>query len=226
YSVQLFAGAAAPRGCTGQLDRARANDRRHRRRRSGGARAASASRRALLRIHARRWPVADGGDGPRHLPPAHRATARALPAEVHRSRRRDPGLRSLDEDLRGHDLQPAMTSAKENELLTRTGAGTGSFLPVANRRNDYLIDRAAQKARCTFSGALGVGVQTPRSRKAWASSPIGQRSISWRPTRASSWRVGASSMPRTGSPGAKTRRAVRAMPRVAPRAVPVEEVLA
>src|SRR5207302_10768899 len=46
------------------------------------------------------------------------------PAEVHRSRRRDPGLRWLDEDLRGHDLQPAMTSAQENELLTRTGAGT------------------------------------------------------------------------------------------------------
>src|SRR5439155_12132497 len=101
-----------------------ANDRRHRRRRGRGARGASASRRALLRIHARRRPVADGGDGPRHLPPAHRAAARALPAEVRRSRRSDPGLRSLDEDLRGHHLQPAMTSAQENELLTRTGAGT------------------------------------------------------------------------------------------------------
>src|SRR5207249_11574768 len=35
----------------------------------------------------------------------------------------------------------------------------GSFLPIANRRNDYLMDRAAQKARRTFSGVLGVGVQ-------------------------------------------------------------------
>jgi len=35
----------------------------------------------------------------------------------------------------------------------------GSFIPVANRRNDYLIDRAAQKAKKTFSGVLGVGVQ-------------------------------------------------------------------
>jgi hypothetical protein len=35
----------------------------------------------------------------------------------------------------------------------------GSFIPLANRRNDYLIDRAAQKARKTFSGVDGVGVQ-------------------------------------------------------------------
>ena len=35
----------------------------------------------------------------------------------------------------------------------------GSFIPVANRRNDYLIDRAAQKAKKTFSGVPGVGAQ-------------------------------------------------------------------
>ncbi|HZE61272.1 MAG TPA: Rieske 2Fe-2S domain-containing protein [Burkholderiales bacterium] len=35
----------------------------------------------------------------------------------------------------------------------------GSYLPIANRRNDYLMDRAAQKARRTFSGVRGVGVQ-------------------------------------------------------------------
>ena len=35
----------------------------------------------------------------------------------------------------------------------------GTFTPDANRRNDYRIDRAAQKARQTFSGVLGVGVQ-------------------------------------------------------------------
>ncbi len=35
----------------------------------------------------------------------------------------------------------------------------GSFIPLANKRNDYLIDRAAQKAKKTFSGVLGVGVQ-------------------------------------------------------------------
>jgi len=35
----------------------------------------------------------------------------------------------------------------------------GSFIPVANKRNDYLIDRAAQKAKKSFSGIRGVGVQ-------------------------------------------------------------------
>ncbi|MEP7069205.1 MAG: Rieske 2Fe-2S domain-containing protein [Usitatibacter sp.] len=35
----------------------------------------------------------------------------------------------------------------------------GTFLPVANKGNDYLIDRDAQKARKTFSGVMRVGVQ-------------------------------------------------------------------
>jgi phenylpropionate dioxygenase-like ring-hydroxylating dioxygenase large terminal subunit len=35
----------------------------------------------------------------------------------------------------------------------------GTFTPVANRRNDYLIDRAAQREKKTFSGISGVGVQ-------------------------------------------------------------------
>ena len=35
----------------------------------------------------------------------------------------------------------------------------GTYTPAANRRNDYLIDRAAQKAKKTFSGVLCVGVQ-------------------------------------------------------------------
>src|SRR5260221_1278938 len=35
----------------------------------------------------------------------------------------------------------------------------GSFIPAANRRNDYLIDREAQKSKRSFSGVPGVGVQ-------------------------------------------------------------------
>ena len=35
----------------------------------------------------------------------------------------------------------------------------GTFMPVANKGNDYLIDRAAQKAKKTFSGVMRVGVQ-------------------------------------------------------------------
>jgi phenylpropionate dioxygenase-like ring-hydroxylating dioxygenase large terminal subunit len=35
----------------------------------------------------------------------------------------------------------------------------GSFLPKANRSNDYLIDRAAQRAKKTFSGVKGISMQ-------------------------------------------------------------------
>ena len=35
----------------------------------------------------------------------------------------------------------------------------GTFTPVANKRNDYLIDRDAQKARKSFSGVMRIGVQ-------------------------------------------------------------------
>jgi hypothetical protein len=35
----------------------------------------------------------------------------------------------------------------------------GGFIPVANKRNDYLMDRAAQKAKQTFSGVFDVGTQ-------------------------------------------------------------------
>jgi hypothetical protein len=35
----------------------------------------------------------------------------------------------------------------------------GTFRPVANKSNDYLIDRAAQKARTTFSGVIGIAQQ-------------------------------------------------------------------
>ena len=35
----------------------------------------------------------------------------------------------------------------------------GSFRPVANRDNDYLIDRAAQKAGRTYSGVMGIANQ-------------------------------------------------------------------
>ncbi len=35
----------------------------------------------------------------------------------------------------------------------------GSFRPVANKSNDYLIDRQAQKARIMFSGVDGLGMQ-------------------------------------------------------------------
>jgi hypothetical protein len=47
----------------------------------------------------------------------------------------------------------------------REGAGVhckyvpGTYRPLANKDNDYLIDRAAQKAGTTFSGVAGFAIQ-------------------------------------------------------------------
>jgi len=35
----------------------------------------------------------------------------------------------------------------------------GTYRPLANKDNDYLIDRAAQKAGTTFSGVAGIAMQ-------------------------------------------------------------------
>jgi phthalate 4,5-dioxygenase len=35
----------------------------------------------------------------------------------------------------------------------------GTFRPIANKDNDYLIDRTAQKAGKTFSGVAGIAMQ-------------------------------------------------------------------
>ena len=54
----------------------------------------------------------------------------------------------------------------EKELgAMKDGAGIhvkyipGTFIPLANKRNDYLMDRAGQKAGATFSGVEGIGMQ-------------------------------------------------------------------
>jgi hypothetical protein len=63
------------------------------------------------------------------------------------------------------DYHPGRALTGAEREAVRSGRGIhvplieGSFTPVANKRNDYLIDRAAQKAKKTFSGVSGVGVQ-------------------------------------------------------------------
>jgi phthalate 4,5-dioxygenase oxygenase subunit len=63
------------------------------------------------------------------------------------------------------DYHPARSLTEPEREAAHSGKGIhvplieGSFVPVANKRNDYLIDRAAQRAKKTFSGVLGVGVQ-------------------------------------------------------------------
>jgi phthalate 4,5-dioxygenase len=62
-------------------------------------------------------------------------------------------------------FHPARPLGGEEVELMRQGAGVhaalipGTFRPVANRGNDYLMDRAAQEARLSFSGVRGLAVQ-------------------------------------------------------------------
>ncbi len=57
----------------------------------------------------------------------------------------------------------ALTTAER--LAMRDGKGVhvatipGTYLPRANRHNDYLMDRAAQKSGLAFSGIEGIGMQ-------------------------------------------------------------------
>jgi nitrite reductase/ring-hydroxylating ferredoxin subunit len=51
----------------------------------------------------------------------------------------------------------------------------GSFRPVANKSNDYLIDRQAQKARVMFSGVDGLGMQDASLQESMG--PIVDRSL-------------------------------------------------
>ena len=60
---------------------------------------------------------------------------------------------------------PTMPIDDELRASMESGSGIhsvnipGTFRPVANKRNDYLIDRDAQKARRTFSGVIGIAQQ-------------------------------------------------------------------
>jgi len=57
----------------------------------------------------------------------------------------------------------ALTTAERDAMHAGKGIHArlieGTFTPVANKRNDYLIDRAAQQAKKTFSGVFDVGIQ-------------------------------------------------------------------
>ena len=109
----------------------------------------------------------------------------------------------------------------------------GSFLPVANRRNDYLIDRAAQKARCTFSGVLGVGVQDAAIQESMgviANRPAEHLMATDKGIVMTRRRLldAANGLAGGETPPGLDRAAqrVRALSRVAPRAMRVEELLA
>ena len=63
------------------------------------------------------------------------------------------------------DYHPVRALTVAERQAMRDGKGVhvanipGTYLPRANRRNDYLMDRAAQKSGLAFSGIEGIGMQ-------------------------------------------------------------------
>lgn len=63
------------------------------------------------------------------------------------------------------DYRPDRALTKEEVQAVHDGKGihvryeAGTFRPLANKDNDYLIDRAAQKAGKTYSGVEGIAMQ-------------------------------------------------------------------
>jgi hypothetical protein len=63
------------------------------------------------------------------------------------------------------DYHPVRALHEEERTAMQNGKGIhvryvpGTYRPLANKDNDYLIDRAAQKAGKTFSGVEGIGMQ-------------------------------------------------------------------
>ena len=57
----------------------------------------------------------------------------------------------------------ALTASERTAMLAGRGIHTrtipGTYIPVANRDNDYLMDRAAQQAGLTYSGVEGIAMQ-------------------------------------------------------------------
>jgi phthalate 4,5-dioxygenase len=64
-----------------------------------------------------------------------------------------------------YEYHPTRPLTEEEAIAVREGKGIHAptdpktYRPVANKDNDYLMDRAAQKAGKTFSGILGFGMQ-------------------------------------------------------------------
>jgi phthalate 4,5-dioxygenase oxygenase subunit len=57
------------------------------------------------------------------------------------------------------DLSAAEVQAMDDGYGIHVKLIPGSFIPVQNKDNDYLMDRAAQKARVSYSGISGIAIQ-------------------------------------------------------------------
>ena len=59
----------------------------------------------------------------------------------------------------GRALTEKETTAMKNGAGIHVKYVPGTFIPLANKRNDYLMDRAGQKSGLTFSGIEGIAMQ-------------------------------------------------------------------
>ena len=110
--------------------------------------------------------------GERQLLLAHHAMGDAVIHHDPAARRPSGAWAFLDPDRRRKLLgvefrlsRPTSRSPREQVQAMRDGKGMyvtyvpGTFRPLANKDNDYLIDRAAQKAGKTYSGVWGIAMQ-------------------------------------------------------------------
>ncbi len=95
---------------------------------------------------------------------------------------------------------------REDELASmRNGDGIhakyipGTYRTLANKDNDYLMDREAQKQKKTFSGIEASPPRTSPCRNRWEQSAIAPRNASELPTPASSWPAADCSPPSRNS---------------------------
>jgi phthalate 4,5-dioxygenase oxygenase subunit len=79
-----------------------------------------------------------------------------------------------------YDYHPARDLSATEVQAMEDGHGIhvklipGTFIPVQNSSNDYLMDRAAQKAKTTFSGIAGIAIQDSSLQESMG--PIADRS--------------------------------------------------
>jgi len=111
-----------------------------------------------------------------------------------------------------YDFHPTrgITNAERDAMKRGKGIHVlnmpGTFRPVANRDNDYLINREAQRRGETYSGVEGIAMQDASLQESMG--PIVDRTKeTWsRPTTGSSWRVIGCCAPRSCWPKRTPRR--------------------
>ena len=122
------------------------------------ARAASTSARAATPRTATTTGASRSGSCRLHDDPAARRSSGARPFLDPDRRRELLGLElRLSPDARA-DAEPKCTAMRDGKGI-HVKYVPGTFRPLANKDNDYLMDRAAQKAGRTFSGVEGIAMQ-------------------------------------------------------------------